>query len=651
MKLNRLLIVVVATLITLTPLVGVQAQGDGEGSTEISIALNAALNALSTDVGAAVTTTDLANWTWQEELFSDAALGCPQPGMVYAQEITRGFRITLVYNGVTYDYRVTPNGQVVVLCGSDIAAEATAVPAQPASTAVPAASAVPVENPDQLLDISLAYLNSQLGTAMTRLNLSRWTWEESFWQDTALGCPQPDGVYDDSVPVRGYSFEIEYVDRVYELHMTPDGRQIMPCGDDPLLVPVVDGLTVTGDVLQPPTAAPEIAAPTGSTLLVYTGPDGNAYLGSLTDFPGQQVTTIEALANATPAPLPRFDHILGLYRWSPDGQQIAYVDSAAPASLYVTDASGNAPVQLQATRELTPLYPPAWSPDGSEIAYITPTQTFRGTSQVMEIYAAPAPGTEPAQPRLLATFEQKVGCGGGSPDPADAVYNREAGFMGNPLTFIWSAANRLLVSPSCNGSGLIEIDLATDTTTEWLDMSITRLSFNSSNTRAVGLRMLNNNTHEIVTMDLTTGEQQSVTHTITGTPDQVAWSADEATVFVSTVDVAERLLRTSTQETIIVYTVRLWEVSLDSGETTLRLEQQGRGIGGMTPLTDGGLIFSFVEDARAWLNAVEGGADADAQRAAAPASWLLNLQPDGNVARLGYGGQPAPQPTQPVAVG
>jgi hypothetical protein len=45
----------------------------------------------------------------------DASLGCPQPGMMYAQVITPGFHVVLKAQGQTYEYH-TDRGQSVVLC-------------------------------------------------------------------------------------------------------------------------------------------------------------------------------------------------------------------------------------------------------------------------------------------------------------------------------------------------------------------------------------------------------------------------------------------------------------------------------------------------------------------------------------------------------
>ncbi|MBN2469254.1 MAG: hypothetical protein JXN59_00920 [Anaerolineae bacterium] len=659
LTLPRRTIVMILVLLTALPLGATYAQ---EGDSELNALLDSALAALSAEVGQTVTEADLSGWNWREEFFADASLGCPQPDMAYAQQITRGFALLLDYNGTVYDYRLTPDAQVVILCASETSSAPTPAPAQPPAQEEPAATLPAPENTpegavdsERLLNITLSYLNNQLGTAITRLNVSRWTWEETTWGDTSLGCPQPDATYDDSTPVRGYSLTIEYVDQVYEVHMTPDGRTIMPCGDNPQLQPVIDGLTADGLAFtfeEPvPTALPadEQEAP-AAPQLVYTGPDGNVFATTLSDYPGEQVTDLSPDTLSTPTPLPRFDHIYGLYRWSPDGSQVAFVDSAPPASLYIANAENFGFMGLQTGGELATLYPPAWKPDGSEIAFIRPTQTFRGGAQVMEVYATLASGLSSQQPSLLASFEQRVGCGGGSSDPADTVYARETGFMGNALTFEWLADNTLLVSPACTGAGLLQIDLASGEATE-LDLAITRLSFNPERTQAAGLVIDAQQNAELVILDLASGARQPVNHQIDGTPDQVYWSPDGTALYVSTVDIMERIARSNSQDSIGIYNVRLWQVDLASGATTLRFEQQGRGIGSITSLSDGSLAFSFVEDARAWAAAADSGADAATQRAAAPAVWLLRMAPDGQLERIGAGGQPAAPPALPDAIG
>jgi hypothetical protein len=47
--------------------------------------------------------------------WSDTSLGCPQPGMMYAQVITPGYRVILEAGGQRYEYH-TDTGRFVVLC-------------------------------------------------------------------------------------------------------------------------------------------------------------------------------------------------------------------------------------------------------------------------------------------------------------------------------------------------------------------------------------------------------------------------------------------------------------------------------------------------------------------------------------------------------
>lgn len=54
----------------------------------------------------------------EEREWSDAALGCAEPGQMYAQVITPGFEITLSVNGETYSYHSDMNG-ILVLCDAD----------------------------------------------------------------------------------------------------------------------------------------------------------------------------------------------------------------------------------------------------------------------------------------------------------------------------------------------------------------------------------------------------------------------------------------------------------------------------------------------------------------------------------------------------
>lgn len=77
--------------------------------------INAAYADLSERVGVTLNTTN-TNWRWEQAVYDDSSLGCPQavtevtPGQVVA------YRFILTYAGTTYDYRVSNDQTIVVLC-------------------------------------------------------------------------------------------------------------------------------------------------------------------------------------------------------------------------------------------------------------------------------------------------------------------------------------------------------------------------------------------------------------------------------------------------------------------------------------------------------------------------------------------------------
>jgi hypothetical protein len=80
--------------------------------------IQAALVDLSAQVSGEVNLDDLASYTYAEQQFSDASLGCPAPDQTYAQVITPGYQFTLVYEGISYDYRVSEDQSSIVLCST-----------------------------------------------------------------------------------------------------------------------------------------------------------------------------------------------------------------------------------------------------------------------------------------------------------------------------------------------------------------------------------------------------------------------------------------------------------------------------------------------------------------------------------------------------
>jgi hypothetical protein len=635
------LLIIMALLILSIP-AAVHAQGD---DTDMDTLVAAAIEFLGQQLATPLTGDDIARWSWEETYWPDVSLGCPVADQDYAQVLTNGFIITLEHAGSAYEIHLTSDGSALAYCGSMPLVTTTPLP--DTGTPSPAAG-----DPEIILQTAIAYLNAQLDTAITREALSRWMWEDATWPDAGLGCPQPDTTYDAAEAVDGYTVTLEYVNRSFELHMTTDGSTIMPC-DAPDLRPLVDGSLIgaiaTPDPAATPSSLPTPVLPTDTTL-IYTDPTGITRLTRLDNFPGMPITGTTTDIAPTPAPLPQYDHTYSAYRWSPDGQYAAFIDTVSPARLLLTDAAGNPPIIL--AEGVSPDYPPVWSPDGTTLAYLMPTSTFRGSNQVMQVYGltVTTPFTLTGDPALLVTIEIATGCGGGTPDPAAQLYQRETGFMGSSKTLRWTANNQLLYTPSCLGVGLSAVNLLTGTITPLVD-DLARLSFNADGTQAAGVIMsLDGRTPQGVAIQQLSGGRDAITLDIV--PDQLYWDEAHNRLYISETVLSQTLTRQSTSDTVEVYTVRLWEYDLATGELLQRFEQEGRGIGQIAaaPGSDG-LIFSFVESARDWLITVENGAGPAAQREAAPGIWLLYLTGDNRIVRIGPGSQPSFQPILPEAQG
>jgi hypothetical protein len=82
-------------------------------------AINRALDDLSGRLASNIRLSDLDNWTFAQELYPDASLGCAQPGQTYAQVLTDGYRFSLTYRGITADYRVSADQRFTILCNAE----------------------------------------------------------------------------------------------------------------------------------------------------------------------------------------------------------------------------------------------------------------------------------------------------------------------------------------------------------------------------------------------------------------------------------------------------------------------------------------------------------------------------------------------------
>jgi hypothetical protein len=161
--------------------------------------------------------------------WSDASLGCPQPGMMYAQVITPGFLVTLEAGGETYEYH-TDTGDQVVLCQPKASGATPGLPISPpgAEGSQPFSAAEPPADVKTVLQLAIEDLAGRLGLSPEAIQLV--SVEPVEWSDASLGCPQP-GIMYAQVITPGYHVVLEAGGQQYTYH-TDAGRVVVLCEDE-----------------------------------------------------------------------------------------------------------------------------------------------------------------------------------------------------------------------------------------------------------------------------------------------------------------------------------------------------------------------------------------------------------------------------------
>ena len=137
----------------------------------------------------------------------DSSLGCPQPGMMYAQAITPGYRIVLKVDGEPYAYHGAED-RPPFLCAPDQA---------PTPQSDPALQALTKQATDDLA--------ARLGVKATQIDVVEV--KEVEWPDASLGCPEPGMMYA-QVITPGYRIVLEAEGKTYEYHTDAD-RTVALC--------------------------------------------------------------------------------------------------------------------------------------------------------------------------------------------------------------------------------------------------------------------------------------------------------------------------------------------------------------------------------------------------------------------------------------
>jgi len=133
----------------------------------------------------------------------DTSLGCPKPGMSYAEVITPGFEIILEANGQEYTYH-TGGGQYVQ-CEGQTPVEA------------PTASAGADLSPEVAALVEQATQDLVKRAGVSAGDIAVRSVQAVQWRDGSLGCPQP-GMNYIMMITPGYLITLEANGQAYEYH-------------------------------------------------------------------------------------------------------------------------------------------------------------------------------------------------------------------------------------------------------------------------------------------------------------------------------------------------------------------------------------------------------------------------------------------------
>lgn len=380
------------------------------------------------------------------------------------------------------------------------------------------------------------------------------------------------------------------------------------------------------------------------------------------------IAAISSDGTASPIATPPHRAVLGM-DWSPDGSLLAAImsDENWDARLFVIGASLDAPVQLD-TGPLEGGFGAAFTPDG-QLLYVgqgsfadDPTAPYM--AKLMQI--APAAGAQPVE---LGQFAHGVGCGGGSPIPADWQYWTEAGFGGTYLTLQWTPFG-ILHSAACSGGEAALFDPATGTSrplgpTEAAALetgagSLTRLVAAPNGTRALGIRSQIMNIEMVTSLAVVDLASGAVTDLPTqAQPDQVAWLDDTIALYSTRAlagDVMEPL--TAEQRAVVAaalgfpdantmglnrYAVSLRAYNTETSEDRELYSGAAYAIGRIRAAGGGTVLFSQIANLERYVEALLAGfdpmADADGSlsRALVPISVYRLDVTSGAVALVGEG--------------
>jgi hypothetical protein len=465
--------------------------------------LNTALADLSARLGRGVTVNDITSWTFEIQVFNDTALGCSIVSGGASANPIQAYLFTIVYNGVTYDYRVSVDGSLVFPCDRTLLAGGN-------TGRTPAALGPCPPGYTGYLPPRLQIGGKGQVIAGNDPNRVRDTPSVNGVQ---TGVIQPGRTFDvlngpscDGTGIIWWQVAVDNLIGWTAEGLMPSTYFVEPLGG-PGVVPTLAPPSGAGSSSLPATV-PTMAAVSGNALAIFSG-------GSSTPIPGAQ----------TPVGMTYTGSPVQTLAWSPDGQHLAYVlyDANFGLHLYLTDARGSQPIEITGGNIAT-LMPPSFTPDSTQLVYTVNDMT-RTDDQGNPLTVVYTQGLTPgAAKQELAHFNFGVGCGGGITYPDLQAYVDETGYEGNPMILQISAYG-LVHTTTCLGTGVALYNWQTGQDTP-LGTNLAHAVLSPDRTKLAALNgeQPGSSPQSPVIVDLANGNVIQLT--TAAVPDQIIWNSN-----------------------------------------------------------------------------------------------------------------------------
>ncbi len=154
-----------------------------------------------------------------------SALGCPQPGMGYADVITPGYQFKVEVNGESLAVHTDQMGDAIIVCQEGTEAMDGGEDSQ-----------VAMET-DAAVERAVSFLATETGLDPATITLTNVSSVE--WSDSSLGCPDPATMYM-QVLTEGFQIVLEHDGETFYVHTNSDGSNIVLCENPQAPAPGTD---------------------------------------------------------------------------------------------------------------------------------------------------------------------------------------------------------------------------------------------------------------------------------------------------------------------------------------------------------------------------------------------------------------------------